>query len=241
MRTSRHIGIAIGAVLTGAIALAQTPASQPTQGITPATLVLPGSGAPLSAETVEERTTKLPDGTSKTDVLTSKVFRDADGRMRMEMNIEGPNRESAPMIQILDRPDGFMAILVPEQRMAARFEFPKSGDAGFAVSFLGDPLIRVPGKKSVKTEKLGTQTIDGIEYEGERTTTTSDEQPSLVGVEERWEARELGLFGLMKSSGPDQQSTAKLTNVKRSAPDPNLFKIPPDYVVREMQMDGPPQ
>ncbi len=241
MRTSLHMGIAIGAVLTGAIALAQTPTPKPTQGITPATLVLPGPGAPLSAETVEERTTKLPDGTSKTDVLTSKVFRDADGRVRIEMNIDGSNGESAPMIQILDRPDGFMAILVPEQRMAARFAFPKSGDAGFSVSFLGNPLIRVPGKKSMKTENLGKRTIDGIEYEGERVTTTSDEQPSLVGVEERWQARELGLFGLMTSSGPDEQSNAKLRNVDRRAPDPSLFKIPPDYVVRKVQTDDPRQ
>ncbi len=147
-------------------------------------LVLPQPGAPLSAEIVEERTTKLPDGPSKTDVLTTKVFRDAEGRMRMEMNINGPN-DPAPMIQILDRPDGFTVILLPEQRMAARFGFPKSGNGGFGVSFLGNPLIRVPGKKSRKTEKLGKQTIDGIEYEGERTTTTSDEQPSLVGLDER--------------------------------------------------------
>ncbi len=241
MRTSLHLRIAIGAVLTWAIALAQTPAPKPTQGITPATLVLPGPGAPLSAETVEERTTELPGGTSKTDVLITKVFRDADGRMRIEMNIDRPNGESAPMIQILDRPDGFMAILVPEQRMAARFEFPKSGDAGFSVSFLGNPLIRVPGKKSTKTENLGKRTMDGIEYEGERTTTTSDEQPSVIGVEERWEARELGLFGLLKSSGPDEQSTAKLRNVDRRAPDPSLFKIPPDYLVRDVKPDDPPQ
>lgn len=203
-------------------------------------LVLPGPGAPLSAETMEERTTKLPDGTSKTDVLTSKVFRDADGRVRTEMEIDEPNG-SAPMLQIFDRPDGFMAILLPEQRMAARFELPKSGAAGFSVSFLGNPLIRVPGKKSMKTEKLGKQTIDGIEYDGERTTTTSVEQPSLVGVEERWQARELGLFGLLKSSGPDQQSTAQLRNVDRKATDPNLFKIPADYFVREMKPDDPPQ
>ena len=240
MRTSLQIGMAIGAVLTGAIALAQTSAPKPTRGITPAMLVLPQPGAPLSAEIVEERTTKLPDRASKTDVLSTKVFRDAEGRMRIEMNIDGPN-DPAPMIQILDRPDGFTVILLPEQRMAARFGFPKSGNAGFGVSFLGNPLIGVPGKKSRKTEKLGKQTIDGIEYEGERTTTTSDEQPSLVGVEERWEALELGLFGLMKSSGPDQQSTAKLRHVERSAPDPSLFKIPADYVVREMQLDDPPQ
>jgi hypothetical protein len=132
------------AVLITATALAQNPTPPHSQGITPALLVLPVSGPPLSAETVEERTTKLPDGTSKTTVTTSKVFRDADGRMRIEMNIDGP--ESVPIVQIMDRLDGFMAILIPQQRMAARFQFPKQDpSAQVGLAFVGGPLIMVPG------------------------------------------------------------------------------------------------
>jgi hypothetical protein len=204
--------------------------------------VLPVSGVPLSAETIEERTTKLPDGTTKTEVLTSKAFRDAAGRMRIEMNIDGPNGERTPMVQIIDRAAGFMAILVPEEEMAARIQFPKQDPSSpGGIAFLGGPLIMVPGTKSFKTESIGKQTIDGIEYEGERTTATSDEQPSLVGVEERWESRELGLIGLTKSSGPDEQATAKIRNLDRSVPDPALFQIPPDYFIRELREDDPPQ
>jgi len=79
----------------------------------------------------------------------------------------------------------------------------------------------------VKTEAIGKQTIEGIEFEGDRTTTTSDEQPSLVGVEEHWMNRELGLIGLLKSSGPDEQNTAKLRNVHHGAPDPRSLKSHP--------------
>jgi hypothetical protein len=47
--------------------------------------------------------------------------------------------------------------------------------------------------------------------------------------------RELGLLGLIKSSGPEGQITAKIRKVDRSAPDPELFKIPPDYFIRELK------
>lgn len=220
--------------------LAQTPAPKPGNNAGRAMLVLPVAGTPLLAEIVEERTTKLSDGTSKAEILTSKVFRDADGRMRTESSVEGANGESTPIITIMDRANGFMALLVPAEKMAGRFQFPKQDPSQRGgIAFMGNPLIRVSGKKSFKSESIGKQTIDGIEYEGERTTSTSDEQPTLIGIEERWMNRELGLFALMKSSGPDGQSTAKLRNVDRSAPDPALFKIPADYYIRELKDDQP--
>lgn len=213
--------------------LAQTPSPKPSNTFGPQMLVMPRAGVPLSAEIVEERITKLPDGTTKTETLTSKVYRDADSRMRIETSIPGPNGESTPAVQIIDPADGFMAILIPIEKMAARFRFPKQDPSKLGVARMGNPLIRVPGKKSFKSENIGKQTIDGIEYEGGRTTTTSEEQPALVGVEEEWGNRELGLTGLMKSSGPDGQSTGKLQKVDRSTPDPALFKIPADYYIRD--------
>jgi len=226
----RHLAIwALGALTT----LAQTPPPKQSNTVGPSMLVMPKAAVPLSAEIVEERTTKLPDGTSKTETLTGKVYRDADSRMRIETRVQGPNDESTPAVQIIDAADGFMAILIPQEKMAVRIQMPKQDPSKLGVARLGNPLIRVPGKKSFKSEELGKQTIDGIEYEGRRTTTTSEEQPKLVGVEEEWTNRELGLIGLMKSSGPDGQSTTKLQKVDRSAPDPALFKIPADYSIRD--------
>jgi hypothetical protein len=126
--------------------------------------------------------------------------------------------------------------------MAARFQFPKQDpSAQLGIAILGGPLVTVPGNKSTESESLGKQTIDGIEYTGNRTTTTSDQQPALVGVEEFWQSQELGLIGLMKSSGPDGQKTAKLRNVDRRTPDPELFKIPASYSVRDLKEADPPQ
>ncbi len=193
--------------------------------------------APLSVETVEERTSTLPDGTSKTGVKIGKVFRDPSGRMRVETSIDGPNGDSTPMIQIYDGPGGFMAILVPQQQMAARFLFPNrdATQVGFAVT--GGPPLRAEGKMSRKTESIGKQTIEGVEFEGERTTFTWDDQPSVVATEDRWSAKELGLFGLVTYSGPDRQTTTKIRNLVRSSPDPSLFKIPSDYFVQDLKDD----
>jgi hypothetical protein len=205
-------------------------------------MVLPVAGAPLSVEIVEERTTKLSDGTSKTEVLTSKVYRDGAGRMRIEMDIPGANGESAAIVQLLNRPDGFMAILLPAKKGGGRFLLSKKeqSEGGFAFTTI-DPLITAPGKKTSKTESLGKQTIEGIEFGGTRTTTTVDGQPSIIGVQDHWAAGELGLFGLEKSSGPDLESTVKIRNLDRREPDPALFTPPPDYSIRDLNPDDPAQ
>lgn len=237
-----HVWTLIVAVLIGVVARAQTPAAKPAQGTTPALLVLPVPGAALSAESVEERTTKLPDGTSKTVVLRSKVYRDSSGRMRIEMSLDETGGEPGLFIQIVDRVSGFMAILLPLEKTAARVQFPKQDpSARVGLAIFGGPLIRVPGKKTLKSESLGKQIIDGIEYDGTRTTTTVDDQPSMIGVEERWTSRESGLIGLVKSSGPDEQITAKIHNVDRHAPDPTQFQIPADYFIRDMNPGDPAQ
>src|SRR5271166_2098120 len=211
-------------------------AQKPIQGVNRATLVLPYLGVPLSAEITEERKTKLPDGTWKTEVITSKAFRDGAGRLRTDMDIASHSGESATAV-IFNMPDGFMAALIPGEKVAGRFQFPNEDRSkmGFGYSQPG-PQITAAGKRTTKTENLGKQTIDGIEYEGTRTTTTVEDQPSIIGVQEEWQASE-GLIGLVKSSGPDTQITAKLHVLDRREPDPRLFEIPPDYSINELTDD----
>ena len=193
-------------------------------------------------EIVEERTTKLPDGTSKTEVLTSKVYRDGAGRMRTETEVIGDSGESTVIAIIFNKPDGFMAMLVPAEKGGGRFLFSKKqqSEAGYGFTTI-EPLIKVPGKKTSKSESLGKQTIEGVEFEGTRTTTTMADQPSIVGVQDHWAARDLGLFGLEKSSGPELESTAKIRNLDRREPDPALFAPPPDYNIRDLNPDDPAQ
>lgn len=90
-------------------------------------------------------------------------------------------------------------------------------------------------KYETRTEKLGTQNIEGVEAEGTRRTTTipagaiGNERPIDI-VYESWYSNDLQLVVLSKTSDPrigDQ--TYRLTNITRSEPDPSLFSLPAGY------------
>jgi hypothetical protein len=193
-------------------------------------MVLPITGVPLSVESVAESAAK----DAPKEIRTTKYYRDADGRMRIEMELPQPFGDQFLMIQIVDPVDGFMAVLETEAKIAHRMKMQKAPPGrGYGIGFIS-PLVRVPGTKTMKTEALGNQTIEEIDFEGTRTTTTADEQPSMIAVEDHWMSKELGLFGLLKLSGPDGESTSRIQHADRTAPDPKLFVIPDDYLIREM-------
>ena len=221
--------------IVAAVALAAVASAQ-AAGRERAALVLPITSAPLSVETTEEYVTKDLDGTSTSGTEKTKEYRDASGRMRSEM--EARDAFGGPVIEILlvDPVEGFIAVLETSTKIAHRVQGPKNGPRGeIGISMGPYGLMRVPGKKTQKTENLVTRTIEGIEFEGTRTTTTSDEQPSLIAVDESWGSKELGLIGLVKHSGPDGEMASRIQNVDRTVPDPALFVIPADYRIRDMQ------
>jgi len=204
-------------------------------------LALPIFGVPLAFESVEEYSTRLGDGTTKRDVATVRTYRDAAGRMRIERNIDSPDGPVA-LIQIFDYADGFMALLDNGSKTAHRVAIPKPEQLGAQWKFmlLGGPLVALPGEKNFNAESLGTQTIAGTEFEGHRLTTTMQDDPSLKGIQEHWMSMELGLIGLMSSSGPDaEESTVRIQRLERTEPDPVLFVIPSDYSVQDLGSLGP--
>lgn len=220
-----HLWSIVAAALTLAVVGFAQAARQ-----SPPTMVLPITGVPLSVESLAESVAK--DAAKKIEKTT--YYRDADGRMRIEMELPQAFGDPFLMIQIVDPVDGFMAVLETEAKVAHRVKMPKAPPGrGFGIGFVS-PLVMVPGSKTTKTEALGKRTIEEIEFEGSRTTTTADEQPSIVAVEERWMSKELGLFGLFKHTGPDGESTSRIQHTDRTAPDPKLFVIPDDYRIRDM-------
>ena len=78
------------------IASAQSPDAQQQSG--PVLHISYIAGAPLAAEQVEERVHVSPDGTSTSKTLRSKIYRDGEGRMRVEWLIEGPEGASYPIV-----------------------------------------------------------------------------------------------------------------------------------------------
>ena len=98
---------------------------------------------------------------------------------------------------------------------------------------------RHPSSADVKKEELGKQTIEGVEAEGTRTTTTipagavGNEAPIQI-VSERWYSPELQTVVMTRHSDPRfGETTFRLTNINRSEPARSLFEVPSDYTVKE--------
>lgn len=88
-------------------------------------------------------------------------------------------------------------------------------------------------------EDLGSNTIEGFTVHGTKSTRTipagavGNDQPIVI-VREVWDSPELSMT--LQSETEDPQwghSSLKVTNIKRSEPDPALFQVPPDYTVKE--------
>ena len=95
---------------------------------------------------------------------------------------------------------------------------------------------------ALKTESLGTQTINGIVAQGTRITHTiaagkiGNDKP-IVSVSERWYSPDLQI--VVKSTRTDPQfgtTTYTVTNIQKSEPAATLFAVPADYTV---QAGGP--
>jgi hypothetical protein len=228
-------------MIAAAAVLAVLASAQATHHDLP-TMVLPIPGVPLSLEAIEVYVTKNADGTSATEINKTKYYRDAAGRMRSEMEMHDSAAGTVVWVVLDDSIDGFAAVLETQAKIAHRVKLPKArspDDWGIGLGTNG--LVGVTGKMTRKTEDLGKQSIGGVECAGTRTTTTSDEQPSLMAVDDVWMSKELELIGLLKHSGPDSEMTARIQNVDRTVPDPALFVIPADYRIRDMEPPGPPQ
>jgi len=92
-------------------------------------------------------------------------------------------------------------------------------------------------RPQVTTEKLGTETIEGVVADGERQTFTipegeqGNDRPFNVTTE-TWTSPELKMVVLRKSSDPRSgDDIMKLTNISRTEPDASLFQPPPDYTI----------
>jgi hypothetical protein len=93
----------------------------------------------------------------------------------------------------------------------------------------------------VNTEDLGSQTMEGVQVTGMRTTRTipageiGNDQPITI-VTEVWTSPDLKTIVSSKRNDPRMgEQTFKLTNIERIEPDASLFTVPPDFTI----VDGP--
>lgn len=204
-------------------------------------------GAPYSAQQVIEHTQTMADGTHVIRApVTSVVFRDSQGRLRIERPvIAGPNAANGPMlIQIRDDVARLVYTLDTQNHIAYRAVMTQP-------PFVPRPPPRRPipaGRKmewtgpdgtEMSSEFLGRQVMEGITVDGVRNTKTTpvgaigNDRPIVV-IEEIWISPELSVTVLDKKSDPlNGEETIRLTNILRGEPDAALFQPPPDYTIVE--------
>jgi hypothetical protein len=234
-------------------------APQPAQPTSPGiTVVSTGDlgikrviGAAYSADRVTVTTQTLADGTKITRKRLVKEYQDGQGRRREEFfepGAESVAQDGSPeWVRIYDPIAGVSHRLNPRDRTAQKTEIhrgphllKKTGAAANSA-----PAQPVPPRPTV--EDLGTQVIEGLEARGERITRTipagaeGNDQPIQV-THEIWTSARPRLVLLNITNDPRYGETVtRLTNLVLEEPPAELFQVPADYTVQELQPVAKPE
>jgi hypothetical protein len=203
-------------------------------------------GIPLSADLVVIRETTLADGNRIHNESKSKIYRDAEGRVRRDLDINlampATGRIQNRLVVITDPVAGKRYVLNPDNK-TARTGPMHAGPHGEGRE---DGEMKSPGGSAdVTKESLGTKTVNGAQAEGVRVTRTipagamGNEKPIIV-VTERWYSPELQIAIMTVHTDPMMGTvTTKLMNVSQTVPDPALFQVPSDYSIRSGRSGDP--
>jgi len=172
----------------------------------------------------------LGDGNQIARQEQSKVFRDSQGRVRMEHTAKGA--QASVVIAIFDPVAGFTHVLHPSTMTAVKT--PVHAHTEVQNGRAAHPKRNT---SDVQTEDLGTQMVNGLAATGTRTTRTIPagaigNQQAIQIVREAWVSVELKVPVMIKSSDPRFGSTVmQLTNITRAEPDAALFQVPANYTI----------
>ena len=200
--------------------------------------------APYAAEALTEITQTLADGNRIHQVGTSKVYRDGEGRTRIEQSLSGlsaiaPNSNLPKVIFLQDPVAGSSYALDTTRKTATKSAWQRGGRGFGAKSEAG-------AGGAAKDESLGRQTMEGVPADGTRSTTVipagqvGNEQPITI-VTERWYSPDLQVNLLTRHTDPRAGETVtRLTNLTRGEPAHSLFEVPADFKVVEENWSGRP-
>jgi hypothetical protein len=198
-------------------------------------------GAPYSATVTTESTQTLADGTHITRSTTGATYRDSEGRTRAEQTLGAVGTFAATgsprqRTFIHDPVAGVQYVLDASAHTAEKMKAHTGPPPGTSGNHISSATKERPDMKS---ESLGTQTIEGVQADGTRRTFTipagkfGNDQPIQI-VSETWYSADLQAIVLSKHSDPRMgDHTYRLTNINRSEPAKALFEVPADYTVTE--------
>ena len=251
--------IYIAAAYSAFPSLSQTPSNR----VVTAQTGSPGQNArlPYMAEYKTTQVRTLPGDSSTTQETTEVVAVDARGRrMTATTTVPSPGDQTPETRFIVFDPIAHIQIswISPGKKATvSAIPVPTTSQCSYGAMWTGIVNIRPDGGiegPSVKTtvEILGTETIQGVEARGRRTTTTTmpvgplgKSQPQ-VSTYEVWRAVDPGLRGLLAREARDDPQSGKtskaLVKFRQTEPDSSMFRLPPGYEVvnREVAMDWCP-
>ena len=246
--------LALGLLAAAVIAKAQPPGpgGPPPWRLMGAEAGRPGAvvkGAPFSADVTTETTMVLQDGNHIRQTTKLRLYRDSEGRTRREQSLNSlgslASNTNLPLVVFINDPvAGVNYALNPAAKTANRS--PGIGGRGPIGNrggrMRGGPLSA--GEKNVKTDSLGSKTLEGVTADGTRTTITipagqeGNEQPMRTVVE-TWYSPELQAVVLSKRSDPRNGETVmRYTNITRAEPAHSLFEAPADYKISDSEGRG---
>lgn len=201
------------------------------------------AGLPFQAKKIMTIVTTGNDGANRTQVTKSHVFRDTNGRIRIERFYDGtedPPEGLPRQIIIYDYDNcGTSVSLNPLQQTAKIQKTPANLNRSRQPNCREfDPnKLPQPGAKG-KFELLGHRMLDGVEIMGSRTTYYSSVEAMSSGappieISERWCSTtldaEMDSFSMSQNSKMEIRTV--VSDLKRIESDPALFEIPEGYKI----------
>ena len=187
--------------------------------------------APYSAQVTFEHTQTLPDGNLIDQRNTATVYRDSQGRTRLEETRPSNSGNPQQIIRITDPVARVAYVLDPAKKTAHKFTLPPAKTGTLRDSF------RAGSNANVTSQNLGSNTVNGMFVEGTQTTRTiaADQMGNTAPIQittARWYSPELSVDVSTETNDPQHgKSTTSLTNISRGEPASTLFEVPSDYTV----------
>jgi len=189
------------------------------------------AGAPYSAQVTFEHTQTLPDGNLIDQKNTAVVYRDGQGRTRLEETRTSNSGNPQQIIRITDPVTRVAYVLDPTKKTAHRFGLPP------AKTGTSQPSFQAGSNVNVTSQDLGSNTVNGMFAQGTQITRTipAGQMGNTAPIQittARWYSPELSVDVSTETNDPQHgKSTTSLTNISRGEPASTLFEVPSDYTV----------
>lgn len=198
--------------------------------------------APFSADVVKQSTQLQPDGSRALVETHGKMFRDAEGRTRVETELASSSGAATRhFINIVDPVQQISIVMNVEAKTGTVYHLPSAAvlsDKQLKLIAAAEARRSTAGRSASASEDLGTMTMEGFSVTGTRSAhpvgAMVPEDKTQIAVAETWFSPDLKVVMLSIIQRPQALTqTTRLINVVAGAPDPALFQAPTGYVIED--------